>query len=923
MAMGDINSDGIDDLVYANYMSGVAILWGWGGTDAIVIRSPAGGSSYNVGGTVHIQWGTIGNIPEVNISLSIDGGANWTVIDSNVTNTGFYFWTLPYTPSDNCLVRVVNSAGGTIGQSIWPFSITDDGVDRVFVTSPNGGESLVADTTYDITWLTTGSVTNVKIEYSTDNGSNWTEIIASTPAVDGSFSWTVPNETSIQCLVRISDTADSNTSDTSDAVFSIFAGTSTITVISPNGGEKFWSGSTRMIKWNSTGNKNKARIQYSINNGSSWANITKSTTNDGMYNWTVPNTPSSQCLVKISDAPDGNPFDTSDAVFSILTVQSSITITSPRGGESWEVGSNQNITWTSSDQVGDVKIEYSFDNQATWHTIVSSTPNDNKYTWTIPNTPSDTCVVKVSEAADGNPSNTSAGTFSIIPPIGEPEISLNRTNLYFGWIRFSDAKTGPQTITVNNTGTGTLNWQASVYDKDQKDNDDLSWLKINNTSGIQTGKVEVYIEPTGLAVGTYSGAVKFSDPNAINSPQLVNITLIVYAAQTYAAPFGTFETPVDGSVVMSSIPVTGWVLDEIGIGKVTIWRDAVPGEGGGEIYIGDAVLVEGVRPDVEQAYPTYPLSYKAGWGYMLLTNMLPNGGNGIFTLHAYVTDLSGHEIKLGSKTIVCDNANAIKPFGAIDTPAQGGEATGSNFRNQGWALTPMPHKIPVDGSTIKVYIDGQKVGNCTYNIYREDIAALFPGYANSNGALAYFEFDTTSYENGVHTIQWVVTDNAGNTDGIGSRYFTIHNQGNNSQAAGKTNQVNTTGKNIGGKIPLDLSSPVKISTGYGKVIDSRTVNADKDGMIYISIPQDERIILDLSQPQARSYTGYLKVNNQLRPLPPGSSMDSSGTFYWQPGPVSLGKYNMIFISKDKNGSTSKRIVTIEITPKFTGHLPFH
>ena len=35
--------------------------------------------------------------------------------------------------------------------------------------------------------------------------------------------------------------------------------------------------------------------------------------------------------------------------------------------------------------------------------------------------------------------------------------------------------------------------------------------------------------------------------------------------------------------------------------------------------------------------------------------------------------------------------------------------------------------------------------------------------------------DTTVYENGVHTIQWTVTDSAGNTDGIGSRYFIIRN----------------------------------------------------------------------------------------------------------------------------------------------------
>ncbi|UCH94271.1 MAG: hypothetical protein JSV88_28940 [Candidatus Aminicenantes bacterium] len=160
---------------------------------------------------------------------------------------------------------------------------------------------------------------------------------------------------------------------------------------------------------------------------------------------------------------------------------------------------------------------------------------------------------------------------------------------------------------------------------------------------------------------------------------------------------------------------------------------------------------------------------------MLLTNFLPNGGNGVFTIQATATDASSHQVSLGTITITCDNANAVKPFGAIDTPTQGGTASGSPFVNWGWVLTPQPNKIPTNGSTIDVWIDGVNVGHPHYNIYRSDIAALFPGYANSNGAAGYFYLDTTAYENGVHTIQWTAKDNAGNTDGIGSRYFTIQN----------------------------------------------------------------------------------------------------------------------------------------------------
>jgi hypothetical protein len=74
----------------------------------------------------------------------------------------------------------------------------------------------------NITWSSTGTLPNVKLENSVDNGTNWTTITAST-ANDGSESWTIPNNVSSQCLVRVSDAADGNPADVSNAVFSIVA----------------------------------------------------------------------------------------------------------------------------------------------------------------------------------------------------------------------------------------------------------------------------------------------------------------------------------------------------------------------------------------------------------------------------------------------------------------------------------------------------------------------------------------------------------------------------------------------------------------------------------------------------------------------------------------------------------------------------
>ncbi len=383
-------------------------------------------------------------------------------------------------------------------------------------------------------------------------------------------------------------------------------------------------------------------------------------------------------------------------------------------------------------------------------------------------------------------------------------------------------------------------------------------------------------------------------------------------------PFGSFDTPIDGSTVCSSIPVTGWALDDTGIDSIKIYRE----QGNGLVYIGDATFVEGARPDIAALYPGYPNNTKAGWGYMMLTNFLPNSGNGTFVIHAIATDVVGKTTTLGTKTIHCDNANAVKPFGAIDTPTQGGTASGSSFVNWGWVLTPQPNYIPTDGSTIRVFVDSVELGHPTYNIYREDIATFFPGCANSNGAIGYFSLDTTAYENGVHTIFWTAEDNAGNTDGIGSRYFSIQN----SHRAGST--AHGVGLPSPGvvpnvsNIPIDYSIPVRVKKGFKEDIEPQEVLSDENGVNRIVIKELERIEVYLSlfdQPfNGCSYSGYMKVGNRLDPLPVGSTLNAQkGIFYWQPGPGFIGDYQLLFIVKEPGGDIIRKNMLITIIPKFT------
>jgi probable HAF family extracellular repeat protein len=91
----------------------------------------------------------------------------------------------------------------------------------LLLLKPNGGESLTSGKAYPIKWSSTGSIDNVLIEYSIDNGSNWTSVIPLNTGNNGLYNWRVPAVDSNQCLVNISDACDPNISDTSDSVFTI------------------------------------------------------------------------------------------------------------------------------------------------------------------------------------------------------------------------------------------------------------------------------------------------------------------------------------------------------------------------------------------------------------------------------------------------------------------------------------------------------------------------------------------------------------------------------------------------------------------------------------------------------------------------------------------------------------------------------
>ncbi len=430
----------------------------------ITVTSPNGSEQWVVGTTQNITW-TSSDVADVKLEYTTNNGTNWiSILATTPASAGSSVWTIPNTPSATAKVRisdVTNSLFADTSDNV--FSII---LPKLTIVKPNGGESFVVGKIDTIKW-TSSNVSNVKLEYTTDNGTNWISILTSTPASSGSFTWTIPNTPSTNCKVRISDVGGVAVPDLSDNVFSIIL--PKVTVTSPNGAEQWVVGTTQNITWTSS-NVANVKLEYSIDNGANWISILASTpASAGSFVWTTPNTPSANCKVRISDVAGVAVPDQSDNVFSIILPK--VTVTSPNGGEQWIVGTNQNISWTSSN-VANVKLEYTTNNGTNWISILASTSaSAGSYSWTIPNTPSTNCKVRISDVTNSLFADTSNNVFSIILP----RLTLLKPN---GGEIFPIAKTD----TIKWTSSNVVNVKLEFT----TDNG-VAWIPIANSTPAAAG----------------------------------------------------------------------------------------------------------------------------------------------------------------------------------------------------------------------------------------------------------------------------------------------------------------------------------------------------------------------------------------------------------------------------------------------------
>jgi hypothetical protein len=555
-----------------------------GNAQSVTITQPNGSELLYGCQTYQIKWNATGVSNSWNLDYSLNSGAIWTSVASNlaispVSGVYTYSWTVPMVSSSSVLVRV-RDYNDTLKQDVSNAVFTVQL--PITITSPNGGEVWQGLSNQTISWVPAGTSGVFNLSYSINNGSSWNTIINGISA--NNYLWTVPNNPSTQALVRVADATTSCQVDISNAVFEMSAATPILTA--PNGGEVWNINSNQNITWNTATFHSTVKLEYSTDNGVNYNLITSNAPNTGSYTWTIPNTPSTQVKVRASNTSGSTVFDISNANFTIR--QPTNFITAPNGGEQWRAYNTYDITWNAN-FISDVKIEYSANNGSTWNTIIGSTANTGTYSWTVPLNITDQALVRITNNTVTTIVDTSNAVFSITRPVtvtgpasvtscAATTITTTRPTSYssttYQWYIYYSIDGGTTFNLINtytNSGTTPQNftWTPSALVSNQ-----LRYKAELRTSG--GALVFADSSTTNNTIGLPSGTITVTNPNggvSVNAASQYNIGWtasgssgffdIYYSTTGGFGGLSTIATNVSGNTytwTVPNVPTTRWFV---------------------------------------------------------------------------------------------------------------------------------------------------------------------------------------------------------------------------------------------------------------------------------------------------------------------------------------------------------------------------
>jgi hypothetical protein len=136
-----------------------------------------------------------------------------------------------------------------------------------------------------------------------------------------------------------------------------------ITLLSPNGGETWVSGSPQLIAWTYSGLSGNESIIIALEGATDYGPIAYSKVSQGSIEWPVGKKmdggfakPAADYKIIIEVRQNDSIYDLSDTVFSIIPATASISLMTPNGGEILEKGMEYDINWSFAGKNGFVSL---------------------------------------------------------------------------------------------------------------------------------------------------------------------------------------------------------------------------------------------------------------------------------------------------------------------------------------------------------------------------------------------------------------------------------------------------------------------------------------------------------------------------------------------------------------------------------------
>jgi hypothetical protein len=177
------------------------------------------------------------------------------------------------------------------------------------------------------------------------------------------------------------------------------------------------------VVWKSSADVQFVVIDYSVNDGKTWARVPKwgspsgPSWNDGVSYWNPPWIWTKHAKVRVSDSSDPSVYGISD-FFTIRDKHKdkSMTMPSPSGGDVYTAGSTIEISWQTSGNIWYLNaIDFSSDGGQNWQKIKGYTFIDDKpFRWRLPSGfQSDKCLIRLSQTDDDFPITVLGGIFTV------------------------------------------------------------------------------------------------------------------------------------------------------------------------------------------------------------------------------------------------------------------------------------------------------------------------------------------------------------------------------------------------------------------------------------------------------------------------------------------------------------------------------